>query len=126
MRLLFCAVAIGSVLLLFACARRNIPAPTAIPAFATPLPPLPGDKLYRKGAVSNLEIVSATRPLRVVVSWENPMAAGAANYETGVEATVDFRNWQEVARVPYSTSGSIELTNRPPWEFYRVFNTLAQ
>jgi hypothetical protein len=57
---------------------------------------------------------------RVTLEWSNTTACW-----TGVEATQDFTNWQVVTKF-YARAGEVTVTlsNRPPQEFYRAFNSL--
>ena len=94
-----------------------------VPPPVPPLPPLPDTGVSEEESMPGVEIVSPPRQSRVTLAWENPPAPSAAeDWVTGLEATVDFTNWTEVARIPYELRYSVTLTNRPSTEFYRAFN----
>lgn len=126
MRLLLCAVAIGSVFFLLACVNKSIQSTPMATRTAVQMPPLPGHKVQNKKDLPDLEIVSTARQTKVVLGWDNAPIADADHYFTGVEGTTNLRDWYEVGRLPYSTSGTLTLTNRPPFEFYRAFNGWKQ
>lgn len=89
------------------------------------LPPLPGDYVPGKALVSGVAKVSDALQPRVIVAWSNEPSPWASNYFTGIQATSDFTNWSEVARVAYQPQGNTVLTNRPAMEFYRVYNAIG-
>lgn len=91
--------------------------------FQRELPPLPGDMVFAKAQVQSVGKLFKAPPQTIILSWENQQVFDPTNYQTGIEATQNLKDWEEVDRVPYSTKGSLSLTNRPDFEFYRVFNT---
>lgn len=88
------------------------------------LPPLPWNYVPSKALLPHVEKFLEAQETRVDITWENQATPFASNYVTGVEATVDFQQWEEVARIPYTTAGIIQLTNRTEREFYRIYNAL--
>jgi hypothetical protein len=85
----------------------------------TRLPPLPWDNLQGKRVVPRMEQLPEAQ--QVIVQWQCQETVDAENYITGIEASTDLANWQEVARLPYATQVALTLTNRPAVEFYRAF-----
>lgn len=88
------------------------------------LPPMPWNIVQEKKPVRPVEELFAPSTQGVVIQWENQATPFASNYVTGIEATADFQQWEEVARLPYTTTGIIQLTNRTDREFYRIYNSL--
>lgn len=112
-------------LLLAACAAnlaskgKHDPAPRKVA-----LPPLPWDHVQSKRSVPSLAVVPKTFDGRVTLHWSNQDEPASSNYATGILRSADLIHWQEVAVVPYQPAGTFELSNRPPTEFYRLYNTI--
>lgn len=88
------------------------------------LPPMPWNIVQEKKPVRPVEKLLAPQTQGFVVEWENQASPFASNYVTGIEATEDLQNWQEVATLPYTVEGRISLTNDAGIKFLRVFNTI--
>jgi hypothetical protein len=85
---------------------------------------MPWNIVQEKKPVRPVEKLLAPQTQGFVVEWENQASPFASNYVTGIEATEDLQNWQEVATLPYTVEGRISLTNDAGIKFLRVFNTI--
>lgn len=108
--------AVVSIAILFGC---------ATPKIQNLLSPLPQTAVSGKKRLSAMEKLFTPLPARVTLGWNNAASPFSTNWETGLEGTTNFRDWYEVASLPYTTQAVVTLSNRPPdREFFRAFNRI--
>lgn len=110
------------ILIIFAL--TSCAAPKVAKPIHPPMPPLPWAAVQSKGDVPRLGELPAPRQARITLAWNCAPSPLAAYWVTGLEASTNFTNWQEVARIPYVINPRVTLTNRPPYEFYRAFTSV--
>ena len=58
----------------------------------------------------------------VTLAWDNPVVWWP---RTGLESSLDLTNWTVITNLTARTgTTTVTLSNRPPREFYRAFNSL--
>lgn len=90
------------------------------------MPPAP--PITKAGAVGERLVITNVNDFTVTVSWNNYPdfgPTGNAQLRSGLEASTDNIDWQEIGTWPYASVMIVTLTNRPSErEFYRSFNRL--
>lgn len=120
------ALTISIILLLFGCSQHNETSPLVrekITHVSTPVRQLQVADLLGTGQVSSLAQGPITNKTGdVTIYWNNVPSSNAPLYRTVIWMSHDLSNWTAVITLPYTTNGTVRLTNLPSPQFFKASN----